>query len=107
MRWGALVEPGGSSARGGLLRSLGVYCRIPSVVSESLGTLCVPVPHPRFELASLPAGFLTRMSARSTLGEVSLIWICHIGMDRMIGYGLKYPLSFKNTHLQRVALESA
>ena len=41
------------------------------------------------------------------LGEVSLIWICHIGMDRMIGHGLKYPLSFKNTHLQRVALESA
>ena len=24
------------------------------------------------------------------------------GVDRAIGYGLKYPTGFKNTHLQRV-----
>jgi hypothetical protein len=34
---------------------------------------------------------------------VSLIWICHVSWDRMIGYGLKYPSSFKFTHLQNVA----
>jgi hypothetical protein len=34
--------------------------------------------------------------------EVGLIWIAHIGIDRMIGYGLKYPTGFKDTHLQRV-----
>lgn len=33
---------------------------------------------------------------------VALIWLAHIGMDRMIGYGLKYPDSFKRTHLQEV-----
>ena len=33
---------------------------------------------------------------------VSLIWIAHIGADRAIGYGLKYPSGFKDTHLQRV-----
>jgi Domain of unknown function (DUF4260) len=31
-----------------------------------------------------------------------LIWLCHIGFDRMLGYGLKYPTFFKDTHLQRV-----
>jgi hypothetical protein len=34
--------------------------------------------------------------------EIGLIWITHIGVDRAIGYGLKYPTSFKDTHLQRV-----
>jgi hypothetical protein len=33
----------------------------------------------------------------------TLIWTTHIGMDRMLGYGLKYPTFFKDTHLQRVA----
>jgi hypothetical protein len=34
--------------------------------------------------------------------QLALIWFAHIGMDRMIGYGLKYPTAFKDTHLQRV-----
>jgi len=33
---------------------------------------------------------------------LGLIWIAHIGWDRLIGYGLKYETSFKETHLQRV-----
>ena len=32
----------------------------------------------------------------------TLIWIAHIGIDRAIGYGLKYPTFFKDTHLQHV-----
>jgi hypothetical protein len=32
----------------------------------------------------------------------ALIWLSHIGGDRMLGYGLKYPTYFKDTHLQRV-----
>lgn len=32
----------------------------------------------------------------------ALIWLAHIEWDRMLGYGLKYPTFFKNTHLQRV-----
>jgi hypothetical protein len=31
--------------------------------------------------------------------SLSLIWIAHIGFDRMLGYGLKYPTRFKDTHL--------
>ncbi|MBM4763732.1 DUF4260 family protein [Bacillus sp. B15-48] len=33
---------------------------------------------------------------------IGLIWSAHIGMDRMIGYGLKYPTEFKDNHLNRV-----
>ena len=29
------------------------------------------------------------------------ILVGHVGMDRLAGYGLKHPDSFKNTHLQR------
>jgi len=32
----------------------------------------------------------------------ALIWINHIGVDRMLGYGLKYPAGFEWTHLGRV-----
>jgi hypothetical protein len=31
-----------------------------------------------------------------------LIWIAHIGLDRAIGYGLKYPTGFRDTHLGKV-----
>jgi hypothetical protein len=29
----------------------------------------------------------------------ALIWMNHIGVDRVMGYGLKYPQGFKFTHL--------
>ena len=34
--------------------------------------------------------------------QVALIWFAHIGMDRALGFGLKYPTEFKDTHMQRV-----
>lgn len=33
---------------------------------------------------------------------IGLVWLAHIGFDRVLGYGLKYPEGFKATHLQRV-----
>lgn len=33
---------------------------------------------------------------------VALIWLAHIGLDRALGYGLKYPTAFKDTHLNHV-----
>ena len=33
---------------------------------------------------------------------IALVWLAHIGLDRALGYGLKYPTAFKDTHLQRV-----
>lgn len=38
----------------------------------------------------------------SLLTAVALIWLAHIGFDRMVGYGLKYAEGFKETHLARI-----
>jgi hypothetical protein len=38
----------------------------------------------------------------STSTQIALIWLVHVGADRFLGYGLKYPTDFKDTHLQRV-----
>lgn len=35
-------------------------------------------------------------------GLLALIWTAHIGFDRLLGYGLKYPTRFQDTHLQRL-----
>jgi hypothetical protein len=33
---------------------------------------------------------------------LALIWTAHIAFDRLLGYGLKYPTFFKDTHLQHI-----
>jgi len=41
--------------------------------------------------------------AEWTIGvELGLIWLAHIGIDRALGYGLRYPNAFRENHLQRV-----
>ncbi|WP_371347614.1 DUF4260 domain-containing protein [Ancylobacter sp. IITR112] len=35
-------------------------------------------------------------------GAIALIWIAHIGLDRLLGYGLKYSAGFGHTHLGRL-----
>jgi hypothetical protein len=34
---------------------------------------------------------------------IALIWTAHITFDRLLGYGLKYPTCFKDTHLQHIS----
>ena len=34
-----------------------------------------------------------------------LIWAAHIGMDRTVGYGYKYPTDFKDTDIGRASAE--
>jgi uncharacterized protein DUF4260 len=36
------------------------------------------------------------------LTAIALIWTAHIALDRLLGYGLKYPTFFKDTHLQHI-----
>ena len=57
-----------------------------------------------FHTYAMPAvvGALGMIFANPLMVAVALIWFAHIGMDRTVGYGLKYPTSFKDTHLQRV-----
>ena len=33
---------------------------------------------------------------------VAGIWLAHIGFDRVLGYGLKYPTGFRDTHLGEI-----
>jgi hypothetical protein len=42
------------------------------------------------------------LGGSATATQLALIWLVHIGADRLLGYGLKYPTSFRDTHLQRV-----
>lgn len=44
-------------------------------------------------------GFAT---ASPLLLSVALIWLAHIGIDRALGYGLKYDAGFGFTHLGRI-----
>jgi Domain of unknown function (DUF4260) len=45
------------------------------------------------------AGYFLASPLMLALG---LILIAHIGMDRMLGYGLKYSSGFRDTHLGRI-----
>jgi hypothetical protein len=36
---------------------------------------------------------------RSLLFALGMIWLGHIGMDRLLTFGLKYPDHFQHTHL--------
>ena len=42
------------------------------------------------------------LSGNSLGLQIGLIWLAHIGMDRMVGYGFKYPGQFKETHFNRI-----
>ena len=39
---------------------------------------------------------------RPLLLAIAIIWAAHIAFDRLLGYGLKYPAHFKDTHLQHL-----
>jgi hypothetical protein len=39
--------------------------------------------------------------------SIAMIWLAHIGIDRALGYGLKYPAGFTFTHLGRIGRGSA
>src|SRR5258708_22007363 len=39
------------------------------------------------------------LAAQPQLFPIALIWSAHIAFDRLIGFGLKYPTHFQDTHL--------
>jgi hypothetical protein len=62
-----------------------------------IGAACYNLAH----TYALPAllGALAWALASPLAGAIALIWLAHVGMDRAVGYGLKYPDSFHHTHL--------
>ncbi|MCK6073415.1 DUF4260 domain-containing protein [Paenibacillus silvae] len=70
------------------------------VVNNKVGARIYNVAHTYITpMIFLAAGFMMKVDF---LILISFIWIAHIGMDRMFGFGLKYETEFKDTHLQRV-----
>lgn len=65
-----------------------------------LGSLLYNIAH----FYALPGAIIAAALLTNTpvLLHIGLIWTAHIGMDRLMGYGLKYPTYFKDTHLQHV-----
>jgi hypothetical protein len=53
-------------------------------------------------VAPLLVGAAGLVTSGLLLQALALIWVAHIGADRALGYGLKYPTTFKDTHLARV-----
>lgn len=70
------------------------------LVNERIGAIFYNIMH-TYSLAILIiiSGLLL---SNSLVLAIGLILATHIGMDRMIGYGLKYSTSFKDTHLNRI-----
>lgn len=47
-------------------------------------------------------GVLASVAEQPLWQGVALVWFAHIGMDRALGYGLKYDTDFRDTHLGRI-----
>ena len=54
------------------------------------------------EALPVALGVVGVLAEEATAVQLALIWLAHIGADRLLGYGLKYPTAFGDTHLQRV-----
>jgi len=53
-------------------------------------------------LGPLVLGAIGVLAGNETALGLALIWLAHVGFDRVLGYGLKYPSGFADTHLGRI-----
>jgi Domain of unknown function (DUF4260) len=70
------------------------------LVNSRLGSRLYNSVHSELLPAALAAFAFTEH--RMSVLIFALIWLGHIGFDRALGYGLKYPTFFNDTHLQRI-----
>lgn len=70
------------------------------VVNARVGAITYNIGH--FLALPLMLGLLALAGGWLTGVLLALIWLAHIGLDRLLGYGLKYATEFKATHLGRV-----
>ena len=98
------------------LAALGLYIHLQGGWALFLALFLLPDASFAFYLLGTRIGALGYNAAHSTLGAltlaavgiathaptailIGLIWLAHIGMDRALGYGLKYARGFGFTHL--------
>ena len=65
-----------------------------------LGAACYNAAHTT--LPPIALGVAGVFLASQTAVAIALIWLAHIGIDRALGYGLKYDAGFAFTHLGRI-----
>ncbi len=53
-------------------------------------------------LGPIVLGAVGHVLASPTVLALALIWAAHVGLDRALGYGLKYAAGFGFTHLGRI-----
>lgn len=71
-----------------------------AVAGQRAGLVAYNLAHTAIAPALLALlGFVADWDLGVTL---SLIWFAHLGLDRAVGYGLKYSLTKRDTHLDRV-----
>lgn len=70
------------------------------LINQRVGALLYNIVH----LYALPliVGILALLSGWQLGILLALIWGAHIGLDRTVGYGMKYTTNAKDTHLRRL-----
>lgn len=68
--------------------------------STRLGALTYNLCHT--EVVPAAVAFVGLGDANVALLSLALVWFAHIGLDRLLGFGLKYATAFRDTHLGRV-----
>ncbi len=68
---------------------------------KKLGAQLYNLGH-NYVLALLVISFGLFVTGNPLVTHVGIILFAHVALDRALGYGLKYPSSFKDTHLQKV-----
>jgi Domain of unknown function (DUF4260) len=63
-----------------------------AMIYNTMHTYLIPIP-------MMVAGFALEAPL---LLSIAIIWLAHIGVDRALGYGLKYSEGFGFTHLGRI-----
>lgn len=71
-----------------MLAYLGRPCRA-SRIYNAFHTYVLPIT----------LGITAQLTHNTALVAIALIWVNHIAIDRLLGYGLKYPDGFAWTHL--------
>jgi hypothetical protein len=65
-----------------------------------VGAIAYNIAH--FELLPIALAIAGFQYPAVLLIALALIWLAHIGIDRALGYGLKYEAGFRFTHLGRI-----
>jgi len=75
-------------------------CFVAYLAGARAGTVVYNLAHTT--VGPLLLGVVGIAAAERYAALAALIWLAHIGLDRALGLGLKYPTGFKDTHFRRL-----